>query len=242
MGLSYKFKPIFEFESKWYRDAQDGAFILYPHPTINDPNNAINGCPYPNVWIRHNPDQNQLEFGIAFWSVPSVDQRFVNFAHNKNEKQKDKALAILKSLPENWLFRVYKKKRFGKDEIVYENQCKKIDSKELISIISKILEWRIQWKDEASEAGNWTTPAINFMRGAANPNESNALIKSLFTVYDEIIEMTPSKIINEETSKTRKELNEKLINLHKNREASKFKDAIDARIKAIQDELEGLVL
>lgn len=132
LGLKHKFKPIDEFETKWYRDANDGPFILFPHPSIDDPDDAINGCPYPNVWIRHDPESGELEYGIAFWSVPSVDQRFVNFSHNKNENQKARVLGILKGLPDAWRFRVYKKKRYGHDEIVYENTCNKMGQDEIL--------------------------------------------------------------------------------------------------------------
>jgi hypothetical protein len=240
LGLKHKFKSLDEFEDKWYRDANNQPFVLFPHPSIDEPDEAINGCPYPNVWIRHNPESGELEYGMAFWSVPSVDERFINFSHSKNEIQKTRVVSILKGLPDSWLFRVYKRKRHGQEDIVYENKCNMMGQNEIMKVISDVIDWRTQWKKESTERGNWTTPAINLMRGTSNPIESDQRIKDLFNIFDEIVDMTPSKKIKEESKSAKKELQSKIDNLTKNLEKSQYKSQIQLRLKSLQKELEEI--
>jgi hypothetical protein len=240
LKIDFPFKPLSEFDSKWYRVGNNGPFILFPHPSIDDPLDAINGCEYPNVWISYDEEHNKLGFGLAFWSVPSVDQRFVSLASNRNEKQKDRALKILKHLPDDWQFYVYKRKRFGTDDVAYQSACNKIDSTELLKIISSILEWRVEWKKETSDPGSWITPAVNFMRGLADPDDSDQRIIDLFEAFDQILNMLPSKIIKAESNKKRAELQDKILNLQKNLVNSKFKESIELRIALLKKELDSI--
>jgi len=127
-------------------------------------------------------------------------------------------VSILKGLPDSWLFRVYKRKRHGQEDIVYENKCNMMGQNEIMEVISDVIDWRTQWKKESTERGNWTTPAINLMRGTSNPIESDQRIKDLFNIFDEIVDMTPSKKIKEESKTAKKELQSKIDNLTKNLE------------------------
>ena len=231
LGLKRKFKPLDQFEDKWYRDAKDGPFVLFPHPSIYEPDDAINGCPYPNAWIRHNPDSGELEYGIAFWSVASVDQRFMNFAHNRNEYEKSRVLAILKGLPDTWLFRANKKKRSGHVEVVYENKCNLMGQDEIMKVISDVLAWRAQWKKEA-------IVTIELMRGSSVPADSDQSIRDLFDIFDEIAGMTPLKQIKEESKAAKKSIQAQIDNLNRNLETSHYKPQIQSRLKLLQRELE----
>lgn len=231
LGLKRKFKPIEHFEDRWYRDSEDGPFILFPHPSITDPEEAISGCPYPNVWIRHTPGNGELEYGIAFWSAQSVEQRFVNFAHNRNGNQKARLLAILKGLPDTWLFRVYKKKKKGQGEVVYENKCNLMGQDEIMKLVSDIQVWRTQWKKEA-------IPAIDLMRGTSSPADSDQSLRDLFSIFDEIVDMTPLKQINQESKAAKKSIQTQIDNLTRNLETSQYQSQIQSRLKSLRRELE----
>ena len=230
LGLKRKFKPIEHFEDRWYRESDDGPFILFPHPSITDPDEAISGCAYPNVWIRHIPATGELEYGIAYWSAPSVEQRFVNFAHPRNWNHKDRLLAILKGLPDTWLFRIYKKKKKGPDESVYENKCNLMGQEEILKAISDVQNWRTQWKKEA-------VPAIHLMRGIATTADSDQNLRDLFTIFDELVEMTTLKQIKDESKAAMKSLQAQIDNLNKNLETSQYKPQIQSRLKSLRMEL-----
>jgi hypothetical protein len=240
LGLKHKFKPLDEFDIMWYREAKEEPFVLFPHPSLDGPDEAIKDCAYPNVWIRHNAKSGDLEYAIAFWSAPSVDQRFANFAQNKNENQKARVLSMLNGLSDDWLFQVYKKKRHGDDEIVYENKCNLMGQEEVMKVISDVSAWRAQWKKDAAERGNWTIPAINFMKGSSSPQDSDQRIKDLFNAFDQIAEMAPSKQIKEDSKAAKKELQAKIDNLSRNLEKSKYKTEIESRLKTLKLELEQI--
>jgi hypothetical protein len=240
LGLKHRFKMREEFEEKWYRDADDGPFMLIPHPSIDDPEKAIGNCPYPNVWIRHDPGTGNLEYGIAYWSAASIDQRFANFSHNLGDLQKTRVLSLLKGLPDSWLFRVYKRKKRGEKEIVFENSCNKLGQEEITKAVSDVLAWRAQWKKETTERGDWNIPAIDLMRGVSAPEESDQRIAELFNVFGELADMAPTKTILEDLKKTKKDLQAKIGNLAKNLETSNYKKEIESRLRGLRQELEQL--
>jgi hypothetical protein len=164
----------------------------------------------------------------------------VNFSHNRNEEQRLRVFSILKELPGNWLFRVYKKKKHGEDEIVYENLCNKMGQEEFTKAVSDVLAWRIQWKKETTERGDWNIPAIQLMWGSSTPEEADKRIVELFSTFDELAEMTPTKSILEDMKKSKKEILAKIDNLAKNFETSSYKREIETRLKGLRQELEQL--
>jgi hypothetical protein len=239
LGLKHRFKNRDDFEDKWYRESNEGPFILFPHSSIDDPEKAVGNCPYPNAWIRHLPETGQLEYGIAFWSVASIDQRFANFSHARNEEQRSRVLGLLKGLPDGWLFQVTKRKKSGAGEIVYENACNKMGQEEFTKAVSDVLAWRAQWKKDA-ERGDTAAPAINLIRGLSVPEESDQRIAELFAAYDGLVEMAPTKTLTDDLKKSKKELETKIGNLTKNLETSNYKKEIETRLKGLRQELEQL--
>jgi hypothetical protein len=239
LGLKHRFKTIENLEDKWYRDAKDGPFILFPHTSIDDPEKALGNCPYPNAWIRHIPETGELEYGIAFWSVASIDQRFANFSHARNEEQRSRVLGLLKGLPDAWQFEVRKRKKSGAGEIVYGNACNKMGQDEFTKAVSDVLAWRAQWKKEG-ERGDLASPAINLIRGQSAPEDSDQRIAELFAAYDELVEMAPTKILADDLKKSKKDLETKIGNLTRNLETSSYKKEIESRLKGLRQELEQL--
>jgi hypothetical protein len=239
LGLKHRFKTRENFEDKWYREGNEGPYILFPHTSIDDPEKALGNCPYPNAWIRHLPATGELEYGIAFWSVASIDQRFANFSHARNEEQRSRVLSLLKGLPDGWLFQVCKRKKAGAGEIVYENPCNKMGQDEFTKTVADVLAWRTQWKKEA-ERGDTAVPAINLMRGQSMPEESDQRIAALFAAYDELVEMAPVKTLADDLKKSKKDLETKIGNLTKNLQSSNYKKEIETRLKGLRQELEQL--
>jgi hypothetical protein len=238
LGIKHRFRLSDDVDEKWYRDSNEGPFLLFPHASIDDPEKAINTSPYPNIWIRHNPESGELEYGIAFWSAAAVDERFVNFTHNTNENQRQRVLSILKGLPDNWQFRVYKKKKQVSGEVVFESLCNKMGEAELTKVVSDVLAWRVQWKKESTERGNVTTPAIHFMRCVSSPEDADKRLSEMFAVFDELTEMTPSKLILDDLKKLKKEMAAKVVNLTENLETSSYKREIESRLKNLRVEQE----
>jgi len=239
--IPFPLKPISEFETKWRREGKDGRFILIPNPTIGDPFQAMNNCEYPNVWISFDMQDRQIQMGISFWSVSSVDQRFLNFSSRRNEEQRGVITAILLGLADYWDFTIYKKKRYEADSVVFEARCNQIDGQMLSSIIGKIIEWRELWKQEAAIKGNWVVPAVTFMSGKFPPSEADSKILNIFSVFSQICEMTPSRVIQSEASTKKDEIQGKIDQLKENLVKSKFVDAINERIKILQEDLSKIV-
>lgn len=239
LGLKHRFKTRDDFEDKWYQDAKEGPFILFPHSSVDDPEKALGNCPYPNAWIKHLPETGELEYGIAFWSAASIDQRFANFSHARNEEQRSRVLALLKGLPDGWRFEVCKKRKSGAGEIVYENACNKMGQDEFTKAVSDVQAWRAQWKKEG-ERGDVAAPAINLIRGVSAPEESDPRIAELFNAYAELTEMAPTKILADDLKKSKKDLEAKIGNLTRNLETSSYKREIETRLKGLRQELEQL--
>ena len=234
LGVKRRFKPVDEFEEKWFQsgDADKLPFILIPHSSFDASAAALSG-PYPNVWIRYDAVNGNLEYGLAFWSASAVDERFANFAQDRYGNQKSRVLSILKALPDGWTFRVEKKKKHGPDEIAFESKCNAMGEAEILKVIADIPAWRLQWKKEA-------TLAINLMCGSSKPADSDHRLIELFNAFDEIAEMTPSKRIKVESKAARKEIQAKIDNLSKNLEKSQYKSEIQSRLRALLQELEAV--
>jgi hypothetical protein len=60
----------------------------------------------------------------------------------------------------------------------------------------------------------------------------------MFAVFDELTEMTPSKLILDDLKKLKKEMAAKVVNLTENLETSSYKREIESRLKNLRVEQE----
>jgi hypothetical protein len=76
--------------------------------------------------------------------------------------------------------------------------------------------------------------------GASAPGDSDKRIAELFEAFDELVGMTPTRMILEDLKKSKKEVQAKIDNLAGNLETSSYKREIESRLRDLRREFELL--